>query len=97
MSWFSKCSECGNERAFDVNHGSCRSCFWGYISGELPPPMPFTKGDKVTAFGNEGVVKNISDNGMFLIVKFNDFESTVVFNKDGRLMKWHKEVSLRKL
>lgn len=56
----------------------------------------FQQGDIVTAFGNRGTVKSISDNGMFVIVKFDDFESTVVFNKDGRLMSWHKRPSLRK-
>lgn len=57
----------------------------------------FSPGDIVTAFGNRGIVKSISNNGMFVIVKFDDFESTVVFNKDGRLMKWHKRPSLRKV
>jgi hypothetical protein len=57
---------------------------------------PFRVGDHVSAFGNRGIIKSVSDNG-YVIVKFDDFESTVVFNKDGRLMKWHKEVSLRKV
>lgn len=92
---FSKCRECGDEQAFDVVYGSCRSCTWGYITGDLPPPIPLAKGDNIIAFGNKGVVKDV--NNGFVIVKFEDCESTVVFKEDGRLMSWHKEVSLRKI
>lgn len=57
---------------------------------------PFQKGDKVTAFGNIGEVKSVGPNG-YLTVKFDDFESTVVFHTDGKLMKWNKNVSLTKI
>lgn len=64
------------------------------VRDHLKKDGTFSQGDIVTAFGNRGIVKSISDNG-YVIVKFDDFESTVVFNLDGRLMKWHKEVSLK--
>ena len=54
-------------------------------------------GDEVRAFGNKGVVKKLSENGMFLIVKFDDFPDPVVFNLDGKLMAWHKKPSLKKV
>jgi hypothetical protein len=57
----------------------------------------FEIGDKVVAFGNEGVVHSISSNGMFLHVKFKEFESLVVFNIDGRLFKWNKKPTLKKV
>lgn len=57
----------------------------------------FQVGDKVTAFGNQGVVHSISSNGMFVNVKFKDFDSLVVFNIDGRLFKWNKKPTLKKV
>ena len=62
---------------------------------ELSQPL-FATGDKVTAFGNKGVVKSISSNGLFLLVKFEDFDSIVIFNIDGKQTAWHKEASLKK-
>lgn len=62
-----------------------------------PKTGPFQKGDKVTAFGNIGEVKAISENGMFVHVKFPEFDSLVVFNIDGKFTKWNKNVSLRKI
>lgn len=56
----------------------------------------FQKGDKVEAFGNIGEIRSVGPEG-HLIVKFEDFESTMVFNNDGKLMKWHKHVSLKKV
>lgn len=67
--------------------------FFTYQDNKRKNGAAFSVGSKVHAFGNFGVVKNIS-NG-FVIVKFDDFESTVVFNEDGKLMKWHKEASLK--
>jgi hypothetical protein len=61
-----------------------------------PKTGPFQKGDIVTAFGNTGEVKSISENG-FVIVKFPEFESTVVFNLDGKLMSWNKDAILKKV
>jgi preprotein translocase subunit YajC len=55
---------------------------------------PLKPGDKVTAFGNVGTVKSVTE--LHIIVKFDDFDSQVVFNKDGKLMSWHKKVSLRR-
>lgn len=57
----------------------------------------FEIGEKVRAFGNSGVVKSLSKNGMFLEVKFNKVDTTVVFNIDGRLFKWNKVPSLKKI
>lgn len=57
----------------------------------------FQVGDKVTAFGCIGVVKQISDNGMFVYVRFNEFDGLVNFNIDGRVTSWHKDVSLKKV
>lgn len=57
----------------------------------------FSPGDKVIAFGNVGEVKKISTNGLFVEVKFSDFDSIVTFYLDGKFSKWHKEPSLRKL
>lgn len=57
----------------------------------------FKVGDRVAAFGNRGVVHSISINGMFLNVKFNDSDSLVVFNIDGRIFRWNKKPILKKL
>lgn len=57
---------------------------------------PFQKDDIVEAFGNIGVVQSVGQNG-YLSVKFEDCESLVVFNTNGKLMKWHKNVSLKKI
>lgn len=67
--------------------------FRSYRNSKKKNGAIFTPGNKVTAFGNFGKVKSVS-NG-FVIVKFDECESTVVFNEDGKLMKWHKEVSLK--
>lgn len=55
----------------------------------------FKVNDKVKAFGCTGIVKAISVNGMFVHVKFPEFDSLVVFNIDGKLMSWHKKSSLK--
>lgn len=94
--FFSPCKECGEEYAYNVNHGSCQSCSWGYITGTLPPPIPFSAGDKVTAFGNEGFVKSVSANG-YLEVSFPEAPATVIFRTDGKLFGWSKVPVLRKL
>jgi hypothetical protein len=57
----------------------------------------FKAGDKVTAFGNVGEIKRISANGMFLEVKFAEFDSIVTFRLDGKMSSWHKTPSLEKL
>lgn len=57
--------------------------------------MNFQVGDKVTAFGCKGFVKKLSDNGMFVLVKFPECESLMIFNNDGKLMEWHKKPSLK--
>ncbi len=56
----------------------------------------FAKGDSVTAFGNKGIVKSISSNGMFLEVAFDGASTTVVFNSDGKIHNWNKRPSLEK-
>lgn len=58
---------------------------------------PFNIADKVTAFGNEGFVKSISTNGMFIEVSFPDSPTTIIFTIDGRVHNWNKSPSLRKL
>lgn len=65
------------------------------LSPKEPKTDPFQKGDKVTAYGNVGEVKSVSENGMFVVVKFPEFDSNVIFNIDGRHASWCKEVSLR--
>lgn len=57
----------------------------------------FEVGDKVRAFGNTGIVKSISKNGMFLEVKFDKVETTVIFNIDGRMFTWNKNITLKKI
>jgi hypothetical protein len=57
----------------------------------------FKIGDKVRAFGNRGVVKTISKNEMFVEVKFDKVETTVIFNIDGRVFKWNKYPILKKI
>lgn len=59
--------------------------------------MNFSAGDTVTAFGNIGTVKRISPNGMFVEVKFPEFDNIVTFYLDGKYSQWHKEPSLRKV
>lgn len=59
--------------------------------------IEFSVGDKVRAFGNVGVVKSLSKNGMFLEVKFDKVDTTVVFLKDGRISFWNKKPSLKKI
>lgn len=57
----------------------------------------FQVGDRVRAFGNIGVIKSISKNGMFLEVKFDKVETTIVFNIDGRIFGWNKNITLKKI
>lgn len=57
----------------------------------------FEVGDKVRAFGNIGIIKSISKNGMFLEVKFDKVETTVIFNIDGRMFTWNKNITLKKI
>ena len=57
----------------------------------------FSKGDAVTAFGNKGIVKNITANGMFVEVQFEGAPCTTLFELDGKCMKWNKCPSLEKL
>lgn len=57
----------------------------------------FQKGDKVSAFGCTGVVKCISNDGHFVEVTFPEAPGTVIFNIDGKLFRWAKEVSLTKI
>lgn len=59
--------------------------------------VEFSVGDKVRAFGNVGVIKNLSKNGMFLEVKFDKVDTTVIFLKDGRISSWNKKPSLKKI
>lgn len=59
--------------------------------------MLFQKGNKVSAFGCEGVVDSISSNGLFVIVRFPESRDLVVFNADGKLFKWSKKVDLKNL
>lgn len=59
--------------------------------------MNFEVGDKVRAFGNLGIVKSLSKNGMFLEVKFDNVDTTVVFLIDGKIAKWNKKPSLKKV
>jgi hypothetical protein len=58
--------------------------------------MEFKVGDKITAFGNAGIIKSLSPNGLFLIVRFTDVDHDVIFNTDGRLFKWNKTPILKK-
>lgn len=52
-------------------------------------------GDRVSAFGNRGTIKKISENGMFLIVRFDNTEDDMVFYRDGKLFKWNKKPTLK--
>lgn len=56
----------------------------------------FVKGDLVKAFGNDGVVKKISDNGMFVEVAFEEAPCTVIFTIEGKVHKWNARPSLEK-
>lgn len=57
----------------------------------------FEVGDKVRAFGNIGIIKSISKNGMFLEVKFDKVETTIIFNIDGKMFTWNKNITLKKI
>ena len=57
----------------------------------------FQVGDRVVAFGNRGNVHSLSQNGLFINVKFDDFDSIVVFNTDGKMFKWNKKPILKKV
>lgn len=58
---------------------------------------PFLVGDKVKAFGNIGIVKSISTNGMFLEVTFVEAPNTIIFTIDGKIHSWNKRASLEKV
>lgn len=57
----------------------------------------FSIGERVRAFGNLGTIKSLSTNGMFLEVKFDKVEHTVVFLRDGRIFGWNKKPTLKKI
>jgi hypothetical protein len=57
----------------------------------------FEIGDKVKAFGNVGTVHSFSKNGIFLYVRFKDFDSLVNFRVDGKMFGWNKKPSLKKV
>ena len=58
----------------------------------------FKRGDTVTAYGNIGTVKNISPNGMFVVVVFPDCKNgDLLFHPDGKAQTWHKEAVLKKV
>lgn len=57
----------------------------------------FHVGERVRAFGNLGTVKSLSTNGMFLEVKFDKIDHTVVFLIDGRIFSWNKKPTLKKI
>lgn len=57
----------------------------------------FSTGERVKAFGNLGTIKSLSSNGMFLEVKFDNVDQTVVFLIDGRIFSWNKKPSLKKV
>lgn len=57
----------------------------------------FQMGDRVMAFGSRGNVHSLSSNGLFVMVKFDDFDSLVVFNTDGKMFKWNKKPILKKV
>lgn len=54
-------------------------------------------GDRVQAFGNIGTIQRVSESGDFYVVKFDNVADLVVFYLDGRLFKWNKEPSLKKV
>ncbi len=60
-----------------------------------PQAGTFAVGDAVTAFGNKGIVKAVAND--FVHVTFEEAPAVMVFRLDGKLMKWHENVSLRKL
>lgn len=57
----------------------------------------FCVGDRVRAFGNLGVIKSLSKNGLFVEVKFDKVDITVIFLKDGRISMWNKKPTLKKI
>lgn len=59
--------------------------------------MEFKVGDKVTAFGNTGVVKSVATNGMFVEVTFAEAPNTIIFTIDGKVHSWNSVPVLRKL
>jgi hypothetical protein len=52
-------------------------------------------GDRVTAFGNRGTVKRISENGMFLVVGFDGTNNDMIFYRDGKMFQWNKKPVLK--
>lgn len=57
--------------------------------------MSFKVGDKVKAFGCEGIVTKIGPLGEMVTVNFNaDSDFIEFFYPDGKLRTWHKEPSL---
>ncbi len=83
-----RCSEHG--AWVNLKGNGCLDCL-----AETPPPLPFAPGVSVTAFGCNGVIKRLSDNGMFLLVKFDDCPDLVVFTLEGKLFSWAKEPQLK--
>lgn len=71
--------------------------FRKYFVWSKQVPVSFKASDKVAAFGCNGVVKKISDNGMFLEVVLEGAPTTMLFQLDGKLFKWSKCSSLEKL
>ena len=59
--------------------------------------MTFQVGDRVSAFGNKGIIKSASTNGLFLIVRFDKTEHDIIFYLDGKLFKWNKKPILKKI
>jgi hypothetical protein len=60
--------------------------------------MTFHPEDRVKSLtGNLGTVHSISSNGLFLQIKFDDWDSLMILYLDGRQQKWHKKPFIRKL
>jgi len=51
--------------------------------------------DRVTAFGNRGTIKKISENGMFLIVRFDGVNDDMIVYRDGKIFQWNKKPVLK--
>jgi hypothetical protein len=60
--------------------------------------MNFQPKDRIKSLtGNLGTVHSISSNGLFLLIKFDDWDSIVILYLDGRQQKWHKKPFIRKV
>jgi hypothetical protein len=69
----------------------CIPQYWNFY-------MIFQPNDRVKSLtGNLGTVHSISQNGIFLQIKFDDFDSLVVLYLDGRQQSWHKKPFIRKI